>query len=123
MKLTNDQHAFLLTASSKVLATQDKEDINAVPVSVIESDKETITLFDFFMNKTRDNIIQTNKVSLVVWEGTFGFQIKGKAAYDNQSSRYHTYVEKMKEQFPSRTLNGLVIITIDSICDVSLPQG
>lgn len=121
MKLTDDQQKFLITASSKVLATQCKEDINAVPVSIIESDKETITLFDFFMNKTRSNIIHTTNVSLVVWEGPIGFQVKGKAEYDNQSSTYETQRKKMKEEFPSRTLNGVITITIDRVCDVSLP--
>ncbi|RZN60863.1 pyridoxamine 5'-phosphate oxidase family protein [Methanonatronarchaeum sp. AMET6-2] len=62
-----------------VLATADEDSVpNAVPmrnVWVVDDDK--IALGDVFFDKTRSNLEANGQVSLSIWKGTEGYQLKG----------------------------------------------
>lgn len=109
----------ILTAEAKALSTSGKHGINVVPISVIDINDGVIFLYDFFMHKTVDNLLNNPEVALCAWRGLVGVQIKGSAEYITNGKIYSEAEEKMKIKFPDRVLTGLIKITPSSVYDVS----
>ncbi len=120
--LTTQQIHFIQNADSKALATYGDGGVNVVPVSVINVPNEsTIVLYDFFMQKTVANIAHDTNVALCAWSGLTGLQIKGTVSYDTSSEAFHTAAADMLEKFPTRTLKGVLTVTVLGVYDVSVP--
>lgn len=95
------------------LATKNRAGyLNVVPVSVLEIDEGKVLLFDFFMDKSRQNIQDTGTVALTCWYGLDGFQVKGHACYISSGSIFEKYLPIMHEKFPNRILRGVISITV-----------
>jgi uncharacterized protein len=109
----------VIAAEARALATSGPAGINVVPVSVVEVTDTSIYLFDFFMNKTVENICLQPDVALVVWKGLTGVQIKATAQYVTDGDIYDSYVISMKVMYPGRTLRGVLVLTPTSVYDVS----
>ncbi|MFN3188175.1 MAG: pyridoxamine 5'-phosphate oxidase family protein [Candidatus Paceibacteria bacterium] len=119
MKINNDFKEIIETASSKALATVGIEGVNVVPVSVVKVLDDSIFLYDFFMNKTADNVKGGSDVALAVWSGLVGIQIKGSGQYLNEGDVFTAEIKEIKEKFPERILKGVLVITPTEIYDVS----
>jgi len=117
--LTDQIIQTLLTAEAKALATNGRHGLNVVPVSVIQVQNGSIFLYDFFMRKTVDNILDNSAVALAIWRGFSGVQIKGNAEYITTGDIYDSVVATFKKEFPDRVLTGVIKITPTAIFDVS----
>jgi len=75
----------LIESRPMALATCNKDgQPNAIAVACVKVvGKDLILITDNFMNKTRENLLASNKVALVVWskKGDEGYQFKGHADY------------------------------------------
>ncbi len=114
---------FVLDASSKALATTGVNGLNVVPVSTIQIKDGKIWLFDYFMEKTAQNIKcnnNNNKVSLVCWSGLQGFQLKGVASYFDSGADFENAKGYVKQIHPDRKLKGLVILDVIEVFEVSI---
>lgn len=122
MQITQTIRKVLETASAKALATMCTENINVVPVSMIRVNDTNIWLFDFFMDKTANNICAHSACALTAWEGMKGIQIKGDVTYVKDGDIFDESVEWVKTQNPNRVVKGLLIIEPKTVFDVS-PGG
>lgn len=82
-----------------VLATAGLDGIpNAVPVAIKRVlDADTILISDQFFNKTLTHIMENSQVSLLVWEGNEGYQIKGTATYESEGPRFDKVAQMVEE--------------------------
>jgi len=112
----------LSTAAAKAFATYGIAGINVVPVSMIRVNDDTIWLFDFFMDKTVQNLDVKAPVALTAWTDMKGIQIKADAQYVTEGVEFMEAVAWVKEQNPARVVKGLIILTPTKIHDIS-PGG
>ena len=112
----------LTTAAAKAFATYGNTGINVVPVSMIRVNDDTIWLFDFFMDKTVQNLDVKAPVALTAWTDMKGIQIKADAQYVTEGVEFMEAVAWVKEQNPARVVKGLIILTPTKIHDIS-PGG
>ena len=112
----------LSTAAAKAFATYGNTGINVVPVSMIRVNDDTIWLFDFFMDKTVQNLDVKAPVALTAWTDMKGIQIKADAQYVTEGVEFMEAVAWVKEQNPARVVKGLIILTPTKIHDIS-PGG
>ncbi|MEI6352872.1 MAG: flavin-nucleotide-binding protein [Candidatus Nomurabacteria bacterium] len=109
---------FLLNAESKALATFGDE-INVVPVSSIKIEGDEIWLVDYFMKKTKENILKNKNVSLVAWTGLFGYQIKGEMNYETEGEKFEKAVSWISEILPERKVKGILILKPKEVFDIA----
>ena len=112
----------LSTAAAKAFATYGNTGINVVPVYMIRVNDDTIWLFDFFMDKTVQNLDVKAPVALTAWTDMKGIQIKADAQYVTEGVEFMEAVAWVKEQNPARVVKGLIILTPTKIHDIS-PGG
>jgi predicted pyridoxine 5'-phosphate oxidase superfamily flavin-nucleotide-binding protein len=112
----------LTTAAAKALATNGDMGINVIPVSMIKVNNDTIWLFDFFMDKTAQNLHTDSRVALTAWTDMKGVQIKANANYNTEGAEFAEAVSWVREQNPARVVKGLIILTPTKIHDIS-PGG
>jgi Pyridoxamine 5'-phosphate oxidase len=112
----------LTTATAKAFATNGNAGINVIPVSMIKVNDDTIWLFDFFMDKTAQNLYTDTQVALTAWTDMKGVQIKASANYCTEGDAFTEAVIWVKEQNPARIVKGLIILTPTKIHDIS-PGG
>lgn len=117
--LNEAMQEMLISADGKALATTGPHGINVVPVSVISVSTDEIVLYDFFMDKTVENLKVEPAVALSAWKGLEGVQVKATAAYVTEGEGYITAVEAMQQQFPERTLKGILLLTPVAVYDVA----
>lgn len=110
-------------AGSKVrtwfLATADKKgNPNVVPIGSqsIASD-DTVVFMDNFLNKSKKNLQENQRVALTFWEpeGRKGFQLKGSAKLETSGKTFDAEVGKWKVSHPTANPHGVVIVKIDEI--------
>lgn len=112
----------LSTAAAKAFATYGNTGINVVPVSMIRVNDDTIWLFDFFMDKTVQNLDVKAPVALTAWTDMKGIQVKADAQYITVGDEFTEAVAWVKGQNPARVVKGLIILTPTKIHDIS-PGG
>ena len=106
-------------AESIALATWGNGGVNVVPISVITVEGEEVHLYDFFMNKTAENIKTNPEIALVCWTGFEGVQIKADVVYEESGNIFDQAVEVMKERFPERTLKAVLRLQPKAIHNVA----
>lgn len=99
---------FLSQAPHKAFATTGPKGLNVVPVSTLRISEGDIILVDYFMEKTAENVKENHEVSLVAWEGTEGFQVKGTAKYLTEGSIFNEVTQWAANMFPDRTVRGVI---------------
>jgi hypothetical protein len=109
----------ILTSGPAALATSGPHGLNVVPVSVVSVCEGEIRLYDFFMEKTAENIKADPQIALTCWRGKAGLQVKGEAKYDTEGTVYEEAVIEMKERFPERELTAVIRLKPSEIFDVS----
>jgi len=112
----------LVTATAKALATTGPASLNVVPVSMINVTETEIWLFDFFMGKTVENIMNEPATALTAWTDMVGIQVKGHVTYHTRGDRFDEGVAFVQSQNPERVTKGVLIITPTHVYDIS-PGG
>jgi hypothetical protein len=113
----------VIASPSRVLATYGPCGLNVVPVSVISKEDDSLILYDFFMDKTVQNIKVSDTIALTAWDGLSGIQLKGQACYESSGDSYTNAVTVMRGRFPERTLRGIIRITPHMVFSVSPGTG
>lgn len=121
--LTKELIEQIENAEARAFATCGPQGVNVVPVSVLSVNDGAIYLYNFFMSKSVENIQNEADVALCVWSGLVGIQIRAQAEYLEGGDFFESEKVKMKEQFPERTLFGLIKLTPESVFDVSAQAG
>lgn len=114
----------LIEKSNFAFATSDKDNKPNVIVvggcEVVGENKILIT--DNFMNKTRTNLLNNNKVAIAVWGmgGNEGYQLKGKAEYFTAGE----WKERVDNDPENQGLahKGAVVVTIEEVWDLLEPK-
>lgn len=117
--LTEDIINTLVHAEGKAFATTGPHGVNVVPVSGLKINDGTVILFDFFMDKTVENLKAEPEVALTAWIGLNGVQLKATAEYVAQGPLFEDAVGRMKVDFPDRTLHGLILLRPHALYDIS----
>lgn len=112
----------LKTSSARALASHGEDGVNVVPVSMLRVNDNTIWLFNFFMDKTANNLIANPTAALSVWSDMKGIQVKATCTYITEGEAFTEAVEWVKEKNPSRVVKGLIELTPVKIYDIS-PGG
>ena len=92
----------LSTAAAKAFATYGNTGINVVPVSMIRVNDDTIWLFDFFMDKTVQNLDVKAPVALTAWTDMKGIQVKADAQYITDGDEFTEAVDAFLADIPKR---------------------
>lgn len=119
MKLSLEQIEQLLQSDSKALATSGKHGLNVVPVSTIRVVDGKILLMNYFLHKTLENILENPQIALSCWKGLKGCQVKGIVEYMDTGEVFEEARQWVQDNVSNRTLKGLMVITPESIYDVS----
>lgn len=109
-------------ANGRALASFDGERVNVVPVSMARVHAGQVWLFDFFMQKTKDNVASRREVALACWNGLVGVQLKAEVAYVTSGSDFDAAVAWVAERNPSRIVKGLLKLSPHTVFDIS-PGG
>lgn len=117
--MTEQIRQIISDATAHALATTGPYGVNVVPISVVELVGEEIHLYDFFMQKTAENIKAEPSVALTSWYGFLGVQIKATAVYETTGEVYEAAVLAMKQRFPDRTLQAVIRLTPTAAYDVA----
>ena len=121
MELSPTVIEFINTASAKALATDGPAGLNVIPVSVITAEARQVVLYNFFMNKTTQNITQPDTpVALACWDGLRGLQLKATATAQNTGELFTAKQAVMRKQFPDRTLASVIVLRPTELFDVSV---
>jgi len=80
-------------------------------------DDETVLLIDNFMNQTKKNLSENNKVCLSFWdpETEEGYKLKGIASYHSLGKIYDEGKKFIQLKNPNRIPKGVVEIKIQEI--------
>ncbi|OUJ18595.1 Pyridoxine 5'-phosphate oxidase family protein containing flavin binding domain [Methanonatronarchaeum thermophilum] len=100
-----------------VLATADDSSMpNAVPmrnVWIVDDDK--MALGDVFFDKTRSNIEANGLVSLSLWKGTEGYQLKGTCSEIKSSGALFEEKKEMLAEKMDLDLQALCMIDVEEV--------
>ena len=83
------QEFFGQVPSMALSTTDDKSKPNVVAIGAkrIENN-DTVWVIDTFFRKTKENILQNNKVAIAMWKDGKGYQFKGIAAYHSRGETF-----------------------------------
>ncbi|WGI16944.1 pyridoxamine 5'-phosphate oxidase family protein [Methanonatronarchaeum sp. AMET-Sl] len=100
-----------------VLATADDDSVpNAVPmrnVWIVDDDK--MALGDVFFDKTRENIEANGRISLSLWKGTEGYQVKGSCEAIKSSGPLFEEKKEMLAEKMDLDLKALCMIDVEEV--------
>jgi len=126
MRIPKKVKEFFETARYMAFATVDKDgNPNVVAIGSQKIvDDETIWVFDAFFKKTKENILQNNKVSIAMWKKingrNKGYQMKGVAKYHSEGKLFEEaldWIYKVKSKKIPR--KGLVEIKVTEIYSIT----
>lgn len=123
MKLSDSTLNSLMSANAKALATTGPAGLNVVPVSTVKIIGNDIYLVDYFFNKTRENLKAGNSVALTFWNGITGYQLKAESHYLTTGSAFDTIKRWGQQNYPERTVYGVIKIDPHEIFDISVPNS
>jgi len=99
-------------------------DNNGIPNNVIIGSKKiidsnTIWTIDTFHKKTKENIINNGNVSIALWKGTTGYQIKGKAKYHSKGDIFEQGKNWILKYKPTKIVKGVIEIKVTEIYNLT----
>jgi hypothetical protein len=102
------------------LATKGSDGrVNVVPVSTLKLAGDEIVLVNYFFGQTLENIQINPEVALAYWQGLEGYQIQAVARHETMGPLFEEVVAWIKEILPERVVKGIVVLTPQSVRDVS----
>jgi len=112
---------FFETISIMAFSTVDKNGTpNVVPIAskkIVNDD--TILVIDTFFKKTKENILQNKNVSIAMWEGSKGYQIKGLSTYHSKGETFDEAKDWILKLKPNKIIKGVVEIKITDIYSIT----
>jgi len=112
---------FFETISIMAFSTVDKNGTpNVVPIAskkIVNDD--TILVIDTFFKKTKENILQNKNVSIAMWEGSKGYQIKGLSTYHSKGETFDEAKDWILKLKPNKIIKGVVEIRITDIYSIT----
>ncbi|MAF81227.1 hypothetical protein CL628_04415 [bacterium] len=122
MRISDDIRAVIENASAKALATHGPAGLNVVPVSTVRVVQNTVWLFNFFMDKTAQNVVADPTVSLACWDGFSGIQLRATARYITEGAVFREAVEWVQPRHPDRAMRGVLVLTPTACYDITADQ-
>ena len=122
MTISAEIKSIIEGASSKALATHGPAGLNVVPVSMVRVTRNSVWLFNLFMDKTVRNVVAKHTVALVCWDGFTGAQLKATAEYVNDGDVFREAVRWVAAQNPERVVRGVLVLTPTACYDISADQ-
>ncbi len=119
MELSNEMVETIKNAEQLAIASNGEDGINIAPLSSVHTEDGLIMLYDFFMDKTAQNVKQNPEVALAVWIGMAGIQIKGKVSYQTEGDIFTSREAWAKVKFPDRILKGVLVLTPEVVYDLT----
>lgn len=105
--------------NSKIMALATSDNNNTPNVVTIASKKilnnNTIITIDTFHKKTLENIKANNNVAIAMWEGSEGYQIKGKATIHTDGKIFEQGKKWILKSKPTKIVKGVIEIQVTDI--------
>ncbi len=114
----DDKVKDLIEKNVVAFATSSKDGKpNVIAVAYVKIKDNKIIITDNYMNKTKKNLEENNKVALVVWENDEGYQIKGTAKHITEGELLD-FVKNLEENkdLPAK---AAVVVTIEEVCKLA----
>lgn len=119
MTIPNKVKDCITGAEGKALASSGPAGLNVVPVSIVRVNDNSIWLFNFFMDKTIQNVNAGGDVALACWSKLCGMQIKATTQYVTEGAKFEEAVAWVATQNPDRVVLGLLELTPTDCYDVT----
>ena len=121
MKIPEEIKDFFNSIKDMALATSNKDNIpNVVAIGSQKTvNNDSIWVIDTYFNKTKENILQNNKVAIVFWKKGKGYQIKGLATYYSEGNVFEEGKKWILTLKPDKIVKGVVEIKVTDIFDIS----
>ena len=121
MKIPTEIKEFFKSVPSMAFSTIDN---NLVPnVVAIASKKivndDTIWIIDTFFKKTRENLLQNNKVAIAMWKEGKGYQIKGVSTYHSEGKTFEEAKDWILKLRPQKIVKGVIEIKVTEIFSIT----
>ena len=120
-KVPDEIKQFFETIPIMAFSTVDKNGTpNVVPIAskkIVNDD--TILVIDTFFKKTKENILQNKNVSIAMWEGSKGYQIKGLSTYHSKGETFDEAKDWILKLKPNKIIKGVVEIRITDIYSIT----
>ena len=117
MKISKEVQQLFGSVPFVAFSTTDGK--NNPNVNVVASKKivneDTIWFIDTFFKKTKENILQNNKVAIALWQNKEGYQLKGIATYHTKGKPFEEAKKWILETRPQKIVKGVVEIKITEI--------
>ena len=84
---------------------------------------DTIWVIDTFFKKTKENILQNNKVAIALWKDSEGYQIKGIAKYYSEGRVFDKGKKWILQLLPNKIVKGVVEIKVTEIYSITPKYG
>ncbi|MCD4756100.1 pyridoxamine 5'-phosphate oxidase family protein [bacterium] len=81
--------------------------------------EDTIWIIDTFFKKTKENILQNNKIAIAMWKDGRGYQIKGLATYHSEGATFEEAKEWILELKPKKIVKGVAEVKITEIFSIT----
>jgi len=119
--MPNEIKQFFESVSVMAFSTADKDgkpNVVAIGSKKIVNDN-TIWIIDTFFKKTKENLLQNNKVAIAMWKGSKGYQIKGIAKYYSEGPIFEEAKNWILELKPQKIVKGVVEIKVTEIYSIT----
>ena len=121
MKIPDKIKQFFEGVPIMAFSTADK---NGTPnVVAIASKKivneDTIWVIDTFFGKTKENLLQNNKVAIAMWKEFKGYQIKGVSTYHSEGKSFEEAKDWVLKLKPQKIVKGVVEIKVTEIFSIT----
>jgi len=117
MKIPIEIKQFFESVPFMAFSTTDKN--NNPNVNVVASKKiindNTLWIIDTFFDKTKENILQNNKVAIAMWKGKEGYQFKGTAKYHSKGKIFEKAKQWILKLKPQKIVKGVVEVKVSEI--------
>jgi len=102
-------------------STADKDgkpNVVAIASKKIVNDN-TIWVIDTYFKKTKENLLQNNKVAIAMWKRSRGYQIKGIAKYYSEGPIFEEAKNWILKLKPQKIVKGVVEIKVTEIYSIT----
>jgi predicted pyridoxine 5'-phosphate oxidase superfamily flavin-nucleotide-binding protein len=83
--------------------------------------EDELVIGDVFMNATRQNVVETGRVSFCVWDepADRSYKFKGTARYETSGAAYELANQKLHQKKPDKNFKGVIVVKTTEVYDAS----
>jgi len=121
MKIPDEIKQFFESVAVMAFSTADKDgkpNVVAIASKKIVNDN-TIWVIDTYFKKTKENLLQNNKVAIAMWKRSRGYQIKGIAKYYSEGPIFEEAKNWILKLKPQKIVKGVVEIKVTEIYSIT----